>query len=77
MPHYPMRAETHEMRMMRDQTETGIVLTLAEVIAIKYQVALTLLRSGKPHLVRKGEVLEREYARQLTLLTHYADEVLL
>jgi hypothetical protein len=76
MPHFPMRAETHELRRMRDQTETGIILTLAEVLAIKYQVALTLLQSGTPHLIRKGEVLEREYARQIFLLSKYADEVL-
>lgn len=56
--------------------QTGIVLSLAEIVAIKYEVALTLIQSGKPHLVRKGEVLEREYAEQLRRLASYADEIL-
>lgn len=54
------------------QTEYEWLTALADHIAIRYEYAVNMTKTG---LVAKGNMLAAEFERQLQLLAEYADEV--
>jgi hypothetical protein len=56
------------------KTKTFDLEWYAMRVAARYEVALTLLKSGRDHLVRRGEIMRAECERQLVLLAEFADE---